>query len=82
MDHAVLMSRLRATCQGAGVKWARDEHVESLAKKLLEVSWLDAFSEQFDLHFNSDTGELTDLRNVARAMWVTEGDGNGEDEEK
>ena len=82
MDHEVLMSRLRASCQGAGVPWTREEDSASLASRLVEVGWWDSFSEQFDIHFNPDTGELVDIGELADAMYIIQTYGSEEEKER
>ena len=82
MDHEVLMSRLRASCQGAGVPWTREEDAASLASKLVEVGWWASFSEQFDIHFNVDTGELVDIGELGNAMYIIQTYGSEEEKER
>ena len=82
MDHEVLMSRLRASCQGAGVPWTREEGAAALASKLVEVGWWDSFSEQFDIHFNADTGELVDIGELAHDMHIIQTHGSEEEKER
>ena len=82
MDHQVLMSRLRAACQGAGVPWTREEDAAALASKLVEVGWWASFSEQFDIHFSPDTGELVDIRELADAMYIIQANGSVAEKER
>ena len=82
MDHEVLMSRLRAACQGAGVPWTREEDAAALASKLVEVGWWASFSEQFDMHFNVDTGELVDIGELGNAMYIIQTNGSEEEKEQ
>ena len=72
MDHEALMSRLRAACQNAPVKWTRDEDAPSLARKLVQAGLWGAFSEKYDMHFDPDTGEFIDINELAEAMWIIE----------
>lgn len=81
MDHDALMSRLRAACQNAPVKWTRDEDAASLARKLVEAGQWESFSEKYDMHFNPETGEFIDINELAHAMYVIQTYGTEEDKQ-
>ena len=78
MHPDALKSRLQAVCQNGKIPWARDESNVSLARKVVEAGLWDSFAEKYDMHFNPDTGEFIDIRELAHAMAVIQTYGSEE----
>ena len=47
----------------------------------MEAGWWVSFSEQFDLHFDTNTGKFKDISELAHAMYIVETYGSEEDKE-
>ena len=67
-----LKSRLQAVCQNGKIPWTRDESNVSLARKVVDAGLWDSFAEKYDMHFNPDTGEFIDIKELAKALTIQE----------
>ena len=65
-----LRSRLQAAAANAGVEFEEQNRNSTLARRLIDADVWEAFSDKFSVDFDPESGQFTDIGELAYALAV------------